>query len=247
LATQIELLAALQEVDQRLQHKERALRDLRQQVAVIVAQMEKKQEEVEEQQRRITETEVTHQAMEKRLREEEEKIKEKRVRLNRVRNERELLAVRREVETMKEANGKLEEEALRLLEQFDQEKKLLADSRAQIVELQNRIAQETAQVGAEIATLEEEIRHERGERERMTHLVDADLCARYERIFAKRGGVVIVEILAGSCQGCHMHIPPHMRNQIRSNIEQNTGVLFHCPHCGRILYWRAAAESASND
>jgi len=247
LATQIDLLAALQEIDQRLQHKERALFGLRQQVAVIVAQMEAKEREAEEQQRRITELETNRQAMERRLREEEDKIKEKRVRLNRVRNERELLAMRREVETMKEANGKLEEEALRLLEQFDQEQKLLADSQAQIAELQNRLTQETTQVGAQIAALEEETQHERSERERMTHLVDADLCARYERIFTRRGGVAVVEFRAGTCQGCHMHIPPHMGNQIRSNVEQNTGVIFHCPHCGRILYWRAVPDDTSDN
>jgi hypothetical protein len=244
LATQIDLLAALQEIDQRLQHKERALLELRQQAAVAVAQLEAKQREAEERQRRITELETNHRVIERRLREEEDKIKEKRVRLNRVRNERELLAMRREVETMKEANGKLEEEALRLLEQLDQEKKLLADSQTHIAELQAQITQETTQVGAQIATLEEETQRERGERERMIHLIDADLRARYERIFARRGGVAVVEIRAGTCQGCHMHIPPHMGNQIRSNVEQNTGVIFHCPHCGRILYWRAVPEGA---
>jgi len=247
LATQIDLLAALQEIDQRLQHKERALLELRQQVAVLVTQMEAKKREAEEQQRRISELETNHQAMERRLREEEDKIKEKRVRLNRVRNERELLAMRREVETMKEANGKLEEEALRLLEQLDQEKKLLADSQAHIAELQDRITQETAQVAAHIAALEEEIQRERGERERMVPLVDADLRARYERIFTRRGGVAVVEIRAGTCQGCHMHIPPHMGNQIRSNVEQNTGAIFHCPHCGRMLYWRAVPDETSDN
>ena len=247
MATQIDLLAALQEIDQRLQHKERALLELRQQVAVLVTQMEAKKREAEEQQRRISELETNHQAMERRLREEEDKIKEKRVRLNRVRNERELLAMRREVETMKEANGKLEEEALRLLEQLDQEKKLLADSQAHIAELQDRITQETAQVAAHIAALEEEIQRERGERERMVPLVDADLRARYERIFTRRGGVAVVEIRAGTCQGCHMHIPPHMGNQIRSNVEQNTGAIFHCPHCGRMLYWRAVPDETSDN
>jgi predicted nucleic acid-binding Zn-ribbon protein len=56
----------------------------------------------------------------------------------------------------------------------------------------------------------------------------------------------VVEIRAGICQGCHMRIPPQMGNQIRSNIQQNTGVIFHCPHCGRILYWRAVPEEPSN-
>jgi predicted nucleic acid-binding Zn-ribbon protein len=245
LATQIDLLASLQEIDQRLQEKERALHELRQQVAALVFEKEAKEREAGEQQRRINELETTHQLLEKRLREGEERIKEKRVRLNRIRNERELLAMRREVETMKEENGKLEDEALGLLEQLGRGKTLLGQTQADIEDLTNRLAQESSRVEAQIAALEKETQQERSEREKMTHL-DADLCARYERIFARRGWMAVVEFRAGTCQGCHMQIPPQMGNQIRSNMQQNTGVIFHCPHCGRILYWRAALEDTSN-
>ena len=246
MATQIDLLASLQEIDQRLQQKERTLHELRQQVATIVSQMETKEREAEEQERHINELETSHQTLEKKLREGEEKIKEKRVRLNRIRNERELLAMRREVEVMKEENGKWEDEALHLLEHLEQEKVLLGQTQAHVETLKSKLAQETAQMGTQIATLEAEARQERAEREKIAHLIDADLCARYERIFARRGGVAVVEFRAGTCQGCHMQIPPQMGNQIRSNTQQKADVIFHCPHCGRILYWRVAPEDTSN-
>jgi len=246
LATQIDLLASLQEIDQQLQQQEHTLQELRQQVTAIVVEVATKEREAEEQQQRISELETRHRAVDRQLREEEDKIKEKRVRLNRLRTERELAAVRREIETMKEANGKLEDEVLMLLEQIEQEKTRLSQTHAQIQALKTTIDQETAQVEARIATLEEEVQRARSEREKIARQVDADLCARYERIFAKRGGLAVVEIRAGTCQGCHMHIPPHMSNQIRSNIQQNTGAIFHCPHCGRILYWRMVLENASS-
>jgi predicted nucleic acid-binding Zn-ribbon protein len=244
LATQIDLLAALQDIDQRLQEKEHELQESRQQVTAIALQMAAKEREVEEQQQRIHELEIRHRAVEGQLREEEGKIKEKRVRLNRIRNERELLAMRREIEMMKEANGKLEDDALMLLEQIEQEKARLSQTRTEIDTLKARIAQETGQLEARIATLEDEVQREREAREKIAREVDADLCARYERIFARRGGLAVVEVRAGTCWGCHMHLPPHMSNQIRSNHEQNTGAIFHCPHCGRILYWRTASGSA---
>jgi predicted nucleic acid-binding Zn-ribbon protein len=214
------------------------LQELRQQTAAILSQMEVKEREAEEEQLRVAELEKNHRTVEQQLREEEEKIKEKRVRLNRIRNERELQALRREIEMMKETNGKLEDDALQLLEQIEQEKARLTQTRAEIDTLKARISQDAAHIEAQVASLEEEIRVEHGEREKISRNIDADLCARYERIFAKRGGVAVVEIRSGTCQGCHMHIPPHMGNQIRSNVQQNTGVIFHCPHCGRILYWK---------
>jgi predicted nucleic acid-binding Zn-ribbon protein len=243
LASQIDLLAALQKIDQRLQEKEQTLRELRQQTTAILSEISAKEREAEEQQQHITRLEANRRAIELQLREEEDKIKEKRVRLNRIRNDRELQALRREIDLMKEANSKLEEDALQLLEQIEREKTTLARIRAHIEELTARVGAEAAQVNAQIVVLEEETRLERSEREKLAALVDADLYARYERIFARRGGLAVVEIRAGTCQGCHMRIPPHMGNQILSNVQQNTGVIFHCPHCGRILVWKLEQEA----
>ena len=244
MATQIALLAALQEIDQRLQQKEHNLQELRQRVNVLVLEAATKEREAEERQQRINELETRHRAVEMQLKEEEAKIKEKRVRLNRIRNERELLALRREIDLMKEANGKLEDEVLVLMEQIEQEKILFAQMYTQIEELKSKIEQEAAQVEVRVATLEQEVQQERAEREHLVRSVAADLRARYERIFSRRGGVAVVEIRDGTCQGCHMRIPPHMCNQIQSNHLQSNGTIFQCPHCGRILYWQAAQGAA---
>jgi predicted nucleic acid-binding Zn-ribbon protein len=235
LTSQIDLLAALQEIDQRLQKKGHRLQQLRQQTTTILSEISAKEHEADGLQQHVSQLETSHRAAELQLREEEDKIKEKRVRLNRIRNDRELQALRREIDSMKETNGKLEEDVLQLMDQIERGKNNLTQIRAQINELRQRIETESVEIDAQVAALEEEIRIEQSERAKLAAAVDADLCARYERIFAKRGGFAVVEIRAGTCQGCHMRIPPHMSNQILSNIQQNTGVIFHCPHCGRIL------------
>jgi uncharacterized protein len=246
LATQIDLLAALQAIDQRLQQKEQTLEEFRQQVTAIVVEKENAQQEAETQRQRIDELERQRLSLEGQLKDDESKIKEKRVRLNRVRNERELLAMRREIDLMKEANGKLEEEALLLLEQIDQEKIRLGETHDRITTLQTRIEQVNAPVQIQITDLEEDLQRERNERETLMRTVDADLHARYKRIFAKRGGMAVVELRAGTCQGCYMRIPPHLCNQIRSSSLHPNPPLFHCPHCGRIVYSPEEVEDTSD-
>ena len=235
MASQIELLAALQEIDQRLQKKEQALQELRQQTTTSLSEIDAKERQAEEQRQHVVQLETSHRAAELRLREEEDKIKEKRVRLNRIRNDRELQALRREIDSMKEANSQLEDETIQLLEQIERETQALSQTNTQIDELKAKVATEAAQVNTHLATLEEEQKLELNEREKIATLVGMELRARYERIFAKRGGMAVVEIRSDTCQGCHMRIPPQMSNQILSNVQQNTGVIFHCPHCGRIL------------
>jgi len=246
LSTPIDLLVALQEIDQRLRQKETTLQELREQISVISTAIETKQQEAESQQLRLTELESRHRQAELQLKEEEGKIKEKRVRQNRIRNERELMAVRREIELMKEANEKIEEDGINLLDQIDQERSRLTQSQAQIEELNGRMAEEAGHVEAQIASLEREAQQERSERDKFAREIDGDLCTRYERLFAKRGGVVVVEIRSDTCQGCYMRIPPHMSNQIRSGVQANVSTIFYCPHCGRILHWRPTSEGESN-
>lgn len=246
MASQIELLAALQEIDQRLQKKEQTLQELRQQRTAILSEIDAKELQVEDQQQTIGRLEANRRTMELQLHTEEDKIKEKRVRLNRIRNERELQALRREIDSMKEANSKLEDEGIQLLEQIEREKNILSQTHAQIASLKARIETEAATVNAQIAALEKERQRECDEREEIAAHIDMDLRVQYERIFAKRGGMAVVEIRANTCQGCHMRIPPQMSNQILSNVRQNTGVIFHCPHCGRILLRKLEPESSSS-
>ena len=248
MTTQITQLVSLQELDQRLQRKEQQLKDLHQQVATIMAEKEMREREAEERQQRIGKLESQQREVDGQLKLEEEKIKEKRVRLNRVRNERELLVLQREIESMKEANGLIEESVLSVLGKLEEEQLQFVDVQTRIAELQTQLAEETANVETQIATLEEETQADRRQRDRIVANLDASLCARYERIFGNRGALAVVEVRDGTCQGCHMRIPPHMCNQIQSSQMQDSSHIFHCPHpyCGRIVYVRLEADGASD-
>ncbi len=244
LTTQIDQLVSLQDLDQRLRQKELQLEALRQRTAAIASDKEIREREVQERQVRIDELERQRRDLDGQLKVEEEKIKEKRVRLNRVRNESELLATQREIELLKEANGELEEGVLTLMEQLDEERGQQAEIQTHIDELDARLAEETAQTAKEIATLEEESRAGSRQRESLAADMDPTLCTRYGRIFRMRRALAVVEVRNGTCQGCHMRIPPHLCNQIQSSQLQGRNDVHYCPHphCGRIVYVRLDAE-----
>ena len=241
MATQIDVLAALQELDQGLSRKEQLLQDLRQHVTAIGSEMAKTEQEAEAQSQKLQELEAQHRESEGRLKLEEDKIKEKRVRLNRIRNEREMLAAQREIELMREEKGKLEEGTLLLLEQIEQENEGLGQSRIRLDELQVQHRQEVERTDSQITGLEAESRRQREERAGLIGALDPTLQSRYERIFAKCGGLAVVQIQQGTCQGCHMRLPPQLCNQIQSSQLQQSEKIYYCPHCTRIIYWPQAA------
>lgn len=242
MATQIDVLATLQELDQGLYRKEQLLQELRQHVTAIGSEMEKTEQEAEAQHQKVQELEAQHRDIEGQLKLEEDKIKEKRVRLNRIRNEREMLAAQREIELMREEKGKLEESTLLLLEQIEQENESLTQSRVRLGELKAQHQQEVELADSQITTLDDESQHQREERNGLIGSLDPTLQSRYERIFAKCGGLAVVQIQQGTCQGCHMRIPPQLCNQIQSSQLQQSEKIHYCPHCTRIIYWPQSAE-----
>jgi predicted nucleic acid-binding Zn-ribbon protein len=196
-----------------------------------------KEREIEEQQQQLAVWEERRRELEGKLGQEEDRIKDKRMRLYRIRNERELQALRHEIDLIKEGNARLEEEILTLLEQIEQGRAQLQELEEGAAASQTPAAVERVRCEEQAATLRAELQNCRKERDKIAAGIDARLRQQYERIFSRRGGVAVVEVRAGTCQGCHMHIPAQMCNEIQTGRS-----IFLCPHCSRILYWRQVQE-----
>ena len=63
------------------------------------------------------------------------------------------------------------------------------------------------------------------------------LYRRYESIRTRRP-VAIARTTDGTCQGCHLGVPPMMFQKLRRQQEFE-----QCPHCRRILYYWAPEAS----
>src|SRR5262249_42112259 len=164
---------------------------------------------------------------------EEAKMKERRMRLNRVRNEKELQALRREIEVGKESNQQMEEEMLSLLESLDNVAATAVEAERLLAEMEGAAAAEIAQRRQRVVELLAEVERDRERRDRTADALDAALLQKYEQIFERRGGTAVVEVRNGTCLGCHMHLPPQFFNEL-----QRTREVRLCPNCHRILFWR---------
>jgi predicted nucleic acid-binding Zn-ribbon protein len=67
--------------------------------------------------------------------------------------------------------------------------------------------------------------------------VDANLLRRYDTV-RKKKMPALVPVIAGTCQGCNMNIPPQMYNQLRTHLGTDV-----CPSCNRIIHASEALEA----
>jgi predicted nucleic acid-binding Zn-ribbon protein len=241
LATQIEALATLQIVDQSLRAKTLEISEAEGRVAAL-------EEAVRAQMAATSEGRAEHVALaarqgdlEARLTAAEAKAKDRRMRITRIRTDKELGLAKREIEMLKEETNGLETELVGVMELFEAATAKLQGLESECARLTGARDAEVEALRQRLAQLTGEIDRERATRTELIQTVDGELRRRYELIFSRRGGLAVVEIRGGICLGCRMRVPPQLFNEIQRKVE-----VILCPSCQRILYWRAEAEEEAN-
>jgi len=239
LREQIEILASLQNVDREIKEKTGAKR-------VILEEIRKREDEIKLKRNEVTqlraewkEKDKLRQEKEHLLQDEGRKTTDKRMRMNRIKNIRELQALQHEVDQIKQANALLEEELIGVLEDLEARRAILREKDEELGGLEKTWGEQKAGLETQVAQLENEVAQTSAGRQTIAAQLNGDLIGRYELIFSRRGGMAVVAIADGICQGCFMNIPHQLSNEIRKSER-----LHLCPSCHRILYYK---PTVSND
>jgi uncharacterized protein len=241
LATQIELLATLQLVDQRLRAKMLEVDEGESRVAALEEAVRSQTVATTAARDELAGLSARQRDLEARLAVAESKMKDRRMRITRIRNEKELGLARREVELLKEETTTVEAELMSVMELVESVGTKVAGLEGDLAKLVEARDGEAAGLRENIARLQGEIQREQATRTQLVETVDGDLCRKYEMIFSRRGGVAVVEVREGTCQGCRMRVPPQLFNELQRHHER----VILCPSCQRMLFWRSEGQAAN--
>lgn len=235
---QIEILASLQNIDRDIREKgtrkQRLLTAMRDGEERIKA----KRSEIASLTSEWAEKERVRQEKDRILQEEGRKAMEKRMRMNRIKNIKEMQALQREIEQIKQANSELEEELIKIFEEIDLCTGSRKEKEEELKKLEEEWKEKQREVEGEISGIDQAVSEASSLRQTIASQINGDLIERYELIFARRGGTAVVAVSEGICQGCYMNIPPQLWNEIIKSEKINL-----CPSCHRILYYKRIAPS----
>jgi uncharacterized protein len=237
--TELDRLAALQSIDREIKEREDQAAVLKGEVDEIDTDLRGRQEAVVQLGIEHVELEKQRNDLEERIKVEEQKIKGSRMRMTRIRNERELLAMQHEINMAKETTAQLEEQLLAVMEQSEDAGAKLAAARTALEEGEKQSAGAVGSKRIALDEIEREVAAQRVRRDAVVQGMEETLRAMYEQILARRGGMAVVEVRNGTCQGCHMHVPPQFFIEIQKFREVR-----QCPNCRRILFWRPDDEAS---
>ncbi|MGQ0548393.1 MAG: zinc ribbon domain-containing protein [Armatimonadota bacterium] len=150
----------------------------------------------------------------------------------RISNPKELAAMQEEVAILNRTTSRSEDDMLGILDEVErlepQEREWAGTLQAADAALTRQMAafqQATEEIEKEIADLT-------ARREALAAELDSDLVRRYDRLRERKGGVAIVAVRAGTCEGCHVAIPERLLRRLQDDPE----TLAACDGCGRWLY-----------
>jgi uncharacterized protein len=240
LREQIEILASLQNVDREIKDKNLAKTVLTDEIRKREEEIALKKHEVAQLKAEWTEREKVRREKDTALQDEGRKATDKRMRMTRIKNIRELQALQHEVDQIKQQNSVLEEELITIMEDLDARAAVLHEREEELKTLEQAWNEQKAALQAQVAQLDKEVAETASGRQSIASRLNGDLIGRYETIFRARGGTAVVGVTDGICQGCYMNIPPQLANEIRKNERLNL-----CPSCHRILFYKPS-EPAEN-
>jgi predicted nucleic acid-binding Zn-ribbon protein len=232
LRAQLELLWELQKIDLGLksikEEKDRYPREMKK----LDEKQKVERERIEKEKEKVDSLEKTRRQKEGQLNLEQEKIKRAEGKMLEVKTNKEYQALLSEIDAMKEANSRMEEEILRVMDEIDELKKDLSKR-----EKDARVTLE--KIEAERKELQEKMAHDEKvwdvqmeRREVLSKQIESKLVKLYNTLKEKRQGVGVVSVKHETCQGCYVNVPPQMFIEVQKN-----NALVRCPHCNRILYW----------
>ncbi len=149
-------------------------------------------------------------------------------------------ALAHEIESCKQAIGKLDDQQLEVMEQADAAQKEVAATTQATTEMKRTLDSRLADLAAREKNLQTQFDELELNRDELAAVVEDSTRSRYERLFKQKGQNVVVGIHRGVCGGCHRQLS----RQIIVTCQAEQAIVT-CPNCGRILYYTRDMDLAA--
>jgi len=174
----------------------------------------------------------THRELEDKLKKGLEQLRKTRDRIHDVKSNKEYQAVLKEIETLEQKNGVVEDQIISILEEIDAVKTLLSIKEQEFLGEQQTYEEDKRRTEEQISSIESQLQSGQKQGEEIRGKIRKDLLKKYEIIKNVNHGLAVVSAWKETCNGCHMNIPPQLYNELLESGDD----LICCPNCRRIIY-----------
>jgi uncharacterized protein len=185
---------------------------------------------------KLGETETWRKTQQDMIDRDREQLKAAQSKLQQSKNSKEFGAASREVENKRKSITDRETELKKVTETVNQSNTQLSARDADVQKLRDELAASEAAMADQVADLDRQLSEAKTARDAARNSVEKSWLKTYDSLSAKRG-YAVAPVIKGTCQGCHMALPPQLNN-ILARMES----IETCPRCGRLVYRKELLE-----
>jgi hypothetical protein len=238
LREKLKALAELQKVDLEVASLRKAADVHPRQIAELERELGVARSAIEAERARLADMERQKAQLEQNITDEKDKVKKWEARLSEQRSTREYSALAREIDIAKKANLTMAEELAELTKQLGAAREAIKSKEAEFATKQQGLSGRMTELRGKLGESEAQVKQLEGRRSSVAGSVDSTLLRRYETV-RKKKLPAMVGVVAGTCQGCNMNVPPQLYNNLRTSLGTDV-----CPSCNRIIYAVEALQEA---
>jgi len=242
MKAQYQVLADLRRIDEKVSR-------LRADVERIPAEIAKLNEALGKRKGEYDKAITACDALEKKLRDSESNLKDREDKLHKaegkmmeVKTNEEYQAAIRENDAQKNEKSGLEEQAIKLLSEVEEQKKQLKEVEKGFRSYETIVNGDTAKLEEERARILRLLEEQIEKRNSTASQLSPDVALVYHRIASRISGVAVVPVENGMCSGCNMKMRPQLYNEILG-----FKTIHRCPSCGRILIIATKESDETSD
>ncbi len=232
MASPLDLIRDIQELDHRIDELEAEVGRLPKHVAEIESKLESHKAELAAQKSALEENEKERRRLESETALNEAKDKKLHQQITEVKTNDQYRALRNEIAFVRKEVKKAEDATIDLME--------AAESLAEKVAVADKaLAEESEQVAKEVAGAEALVEGDRtklaalrADRKKITDTMPPKLVKAYDRVRRKLGERAVSPMINGRCGSCNMVIRPQVQQDLRNRAEE----VITCEFCGCILF-----------
>jgi len=231
LRRQLELLFEVQKIDTNIKQSEALQSKFASDMALLDGEFGQEEEKRKLDQQQLETLEKDHRTHDRTLRSLEDQRKKIEERIQTVKTNREYQAGLQEVETVKAAISKQEDEILALMEAMETVKASLKQSESRLSASRTHYEEKKKELQQNLQAHLHAIEEQQQKRALLVQGIDPGIFADYKRIEKVRRGIAVARADHEQCLGCSMKIPPQIYNEVVLGEK-----LITCPNCQRILF-----------
>jgi len=228
---QIAILVKLQTIDSDIKEIEKRLGKVAGKKAILDLELEEFESTIKEKMSVREEYQKRYRSLESDANMNLPKITKSKEKLTSVKTNKEYQALLKEIEDLKNANSKLEDQMLEILEQSDDAESQLSEKKQAFAAAKNRVAGEKAGIAEAAEEDRSRLAGLQADFQTVLETVNPDILKAFRSVRRRIGNPAIAEVENSVCAGCHMNIPPQMYIEL-----QRFESLMYCPQCQRIIY-----------